>query len=582
MTQQNHNNLPQTDRIAALTKERIEILSLPPEKALDRILDYPQPAALVHSFPEEDLYFLIHDIGPEDALPLLSLASHRQVDFILDMEIWEKDRASNSSLTRWFGLMLSADPQRFIKWLTQEKTTLLAFFLYHHIEIRIREHDQDPSDFGEDFHTFDDVYYYRILPDITDLVVDGAKESVDGITEEFRKTVIHSLVRGLAGQDHTTFQGILLESATLLPAESEEEAYRWRNVRLAEKGFLPFDEAVELYQPMSSENLINRAKAIKKHPYHQGTHLPTPLTPINMLEKNNPFSEALIELSLNDRFNDIQGEFASLCNQAIIADQKIVRSKEDLHPVVKKVLGYINIALDHIVLDKSTGTDAKELLLAYPLSHIFKVGYGLALSLKWQAQKWVNNSWFSTQGLSLTFWGEEWMGVLGGLLIKKPLFFDNYETGELYREFQSMEDIQKIQASLDQIMACDGLLSSMEIMTSAHGYLSYKNLLLTLWARHHLGLSADLTPLGLDEFKRFYIDLWEPGTKPKIISQPMKTGFLDFLSEKSGLTAHEITEQAGLWPEDLFLELESEYSHVDVTHLDPRFITLFLLEKQAL
>ena len=226
-------------------------------------MDYPQPAALVHSFPEEDLYFLIHDIGPEDALPLLSLASHRQVDFILDMEIWEKDRASNSSLTRWFGLMLSADPQRFIKWLTQEKTTLLAFFLYHHIEIRIREHDQDPSDFGEDFHTFDDVYYYRILPDITDLVVDGAKESVDGITEEFRKTVIHSLVRGLAGQDHTTFQGILLESATLLPAESEEEAYRWRNVRLAEKGFLPFDEAVELYQPMSSENLINRAKPLK-------------------------------------------------------------------------------------------------------------------------------------------------------------------------------------------------------------------------------------------------------------------------------------------------------------------------------
>ena len=301
-----------------------------------------------------------------------------------------------------------------------------------------------------------------------------------------------------------------------------------------------------------------------------------------MLEKNNPFSEALIELSLNDRFNDIQGEFASLCNQAIIADQKNRQKQRRSSSVVKKVLGYINIALDHIVLDKSTGTDAKELLLAYPLSHIFKVGYGLALSLKWQAQKWVNNSWFSTQGLSLTFWGEEWMGVLGGLLIKKPLFFDNYETGELYREFQSMEDIQKIQASLDQIMACDGLLSSMEIMTSAHGYLSYKNLLLTLWARHHLGLSADLTPLGLDEFKRFYIDLWEPGTKPKIISQPMKTGFLDFLSEKSGLTAHEITEQAGLWPEDLFLELESEYSHVDVTHLDPRLITLFLLEKQAL
>ncbi|MCD4763898.1 MAG: DUF6178 family protein, partial [Desulfobacterales bacterium] len=36
-----------------LNRQRKEILSLPAEKALDRILDSPQPAAIVHSFPEE-------------------------------------------------------------------------------------------------------------------------------------------------------------------------------------------------------------------------------------------------------------------------------------------------------------------------------------------------------------------------------------------------------------------------------------------------------------------------------------------------------------------------------------------------
>ena len=82
----NNTQIPEINRAIVLKKERIEILSLAPEAALDRILDYQQPAALVHSFPEEDLYFLIHDIGVEDALPLLSLASHRQLDFILDQE----------------------------------------------------------------------------------------------------------------------------------------------------------------------------------------------------------------------------------------------------------------------------------------------------------------------------------------------------------------------------------------------------------------------------------------------------------------------------------------------------------------
>ena len=58
-----------------LQEKRQQILALAPREALDRILQDPQQLPLVHSFPEQDLYFLIHDIGPEDALPLLALAS---------------------------------------------------------------------------------------------------------------------------------------------------------------------------------------------------------------------------------------------------------------------------------------------------------------------------------------------------------------------------------------------------------------------------------------------------------------------------------------------------------------------------
>ena len=57
-----------------LQEKRQQILALSPQEALDRILQDPQQLPLIHSFPEQDLYFLIHDIGPEDALPLLALA----------------------------------------------------------------------------------------------------------------------------------------------------------------------------------------------------------------------------------------------------------------------------------------------------------------------------------------------------------------------------------------------------------------------------------------------------------------------------------------------------------------------------
>ena len=56
------------ERFQELQKKRQAILALEPADALNGILDDPQPVSLVHSFPESDFYFLVNDIGPEDAL----------------------------------------------------------------------------------------------------------------------------------------------------------------------------------------------------------------------------------------------------------------------------------------------------------------------------------------------------------------------------------------------------------------------------------------------------------------------------------------------------------------------------------
>ena len=143
------------------------------------------------------------------------------------------------------------------------------------------------------------------------------------------------------------------------------------------------------------------------------------------------------------------------------------------------------------------------------LSDIFRVGYSLCVELKWRAEKWRSKSWFAKNGLSLSFWDEEWLGVLGGLLIKKPLCYDNYKTtSSLYREFSSIEDIRKAENVLNEIIAFDDLLYLMTIKFEAIAdrAITYKNLILTLWARHYLGLSEGLAPLSLDELKTFFDD----------------------------------------------------------------------------
>ena len=566
-------------RARDLLQQRKRILSLPPDEALNEILDAPQPAALVHSCSEEDLYFLIHDIGPEDSLPLIALASNRQWEYILDMEIWQRDRIDIQSTTRWLDILLKADPNRFIHWFLNEKSEFMEFYLFNFIELRIREHDQDPSDFGDGFFTFDDTFYLRFVE--TPMGKELDPES-GGIIKKQREEFLSLFFKRLADFDHVTFQNVLLESTSIIPAESEEEAYRLRNVRIAEKGFLSFDEAIGIYQPLTPQDLKDRSTKFISEDTDREFFAPIPLYPGGMLDEDNFFSGALKQIDSDMVLQQLQTEFAGLCNQIIAADQKTVRDKAKLKNIVKKACGYLSIGLERLTnADKKIDTNyGAALIRQYPLSNIFRVGYGLALELKWKAERWRGKSWFANQGLPLGFWGEEWFGVLGGLLIKKPMFFDNYKTGVIYREFMSRNEIQETENALNEIIAFDALLSliNIKIEALADRFLTHKGLVLTLWARRCLNLSEELLPIDLNTFENFFDDLWTGKRKPRKIRRDMKESFLNWLSEQSGLKHNEITEQLGRTLENLFEEIENEYGSVTSKDLEPRYVHLFLLK----
>ena len=569
------------ERFETLRARRLQILALPPQKAMDRILEDPQPAALVHSFPEQDFYFLIHDIGVADSLPLLALASNRQWEHIVDLEVWRKDQIDIDSVSRWLSLLLDADPKRFIRWFLEEKLELIEFYLFRSIEVRVREHDQDPSDFGEGFVTLDNVYYIRILER-------PATINQENFTEKQRKEFISKFSEQLADYDHKLHQSVLLEATHIIPAETEEDCYHRRNVRLAEKGFLPFDEAIGIYQPIKPQDLAKQSTKLISRAADGPSLLPVSQYPIRMLNEDNHFTRALTAIEPEDVLTQIQAEFANLCNRIIVADHKTIRERKELRDIVKKTCGYISIGLERLAADKALIDPRKSaaLITRYPLSQIFKVGFGGALNLKWRAEKWLSQCWFAPNGLRLTFWGEQWLGVLGGLLLKKPLFYDNYKTGVLYREFISLADIEAMEDIFNQVKAVDDLLSLMPIdldRPSSYGFLTYKNLILTLWAHHYLKLpQKKLKPLDLRKFKTFFENLL-PGhpdsstEAPRKVPQMMKGLFLNWLVENTGLRDFEITERLGGTLENLFEEIESELGNVNLEDLDPRYIQLFLL-----
>ncbi|MEW5908612.1 MAG: DUF6178 family protein [Thermodesulfobacteriota bacterium] len=577
---------PSNREMERLKQERVEILSLPPESALNRILNSSQPVILIHSFSDEDFYFLIREIGVEDSLELLSMASDRQWEFILDVELWKKDRIRQSTAVHWIDLILKADPNRLLRWSLNEKTEFIEWFLFKNIEIKIREHDQDPGIFGDEYITFDDIYYIRIIPISEEL---RSEEDDDAL----RKETLTRLLTRLANFDHLQYQKLLLEASHILPAESEEELFRLRNVRMAEKGFFPFDEAMQIYSPLKSEDLKN--VSLK---YPGGTRpdsmLPVPLSHIRALQEENLFTRSLEKIPTQEVLIQIQTEFASLCNQIISADMKTIRHRAELKGIVKKACGYLTIGLEQLDTRAHKNPDPNRtaaLVSRYPLSDIFRVGFGEAMALKWQAERWRTSAWFQKHGLGLTFWGENGLGVLGGLFIKKPLFFDNHKTGVLYRDFTSVDELAQTKQMLEDIIRIDHLLSLVNIDPSAYSaldFFTFKNFILTSWAKNHLNPNARSTgenrfvPLELDEFHELFLGMWEMKDGGRRVRKEIKESFLTWLANRTGLSSKEILTGVGYTLEALFNEAESEYQEVSADDLDPRFIHLFLIRGKHL
>jgi len=553
-----------SSKIAHLHAKRMEILRLEPDKALAAIIDEPESVALVHSIPEEDFFILMHDVGVYDFLPVISMASDRQWEHILDMEIWKTDRVNMAALGKWLDVLLKADAPRLVRWLMETRIDIAEFYLNLNIELRIREHDEDPSDFEDGFTTFDDVFYFRIRPP------EYSGVSLDKETSQDRYFLIDSLLKGFASLDYPKMLGMLQESDALIVAEEEEELYRQTIIRLTEKGFIPFEEALGVYQPLAGWENPETGKRKIAAPEDEPalSFLPSVILTGSGFFKDLPVSFEKMELP--DCFDN---EIAALCNRIIISDKKTVRSRDELRQAVAKSCGYITLGMNEI--SEKTGLQADVLIAEYHLVYLFRAGYSRVASLQKEARKWLETSWFRSQDIPISFWGEEWMGGLGGLLLKRPLFFCNYDSGLLYRDFRHEDDIVKTRRTIDSMRAMDSVFAKMgtSIPGSSPAMLQATPFILTMWANEWLKRTGDEFPVPFHEFSKFYGDIIENGE----IRDRIKEIFIDWLSSVTAMELPEIFEKVWFVFEGIFKDLENEFKYVNISDLDQRFIKYFYL-----
>jgi hypothetical protein len=540
-----------------LSRETLDkILALPGSEALNRILDFQNAGQIVRDISRVDLFWLMKKIGEDDFLPLLRLASFDQWQYIMDMELWHKDRIDLTETIHWIDRFHKADPERLAQWLYSEDGNLFAHYFFNFVlEVKVKEEqDYIPPD---GFFTYDNLYYISI-PD---------KE---------HEEVIEQALRQLSSDDYNRFQALMLGLAGVIPAEVEEEMYRLKSIRLAEDGYLPYEEAISIYSYQQADLLKHGGPEYKLFPPDEEMVDLVPISPLAYAGGDNIFTKSLSRINDNLSFERLRLEFAGLCNQILSADAIVPEGVEDLVKVTKKVSGYLNLGLER--LSSGDIKASEEYIRNNPLVSIFRVGFGMTLELKWDAEKKINRSWFRNNGFDVNFWGEEWGGIIKGILMKRPLFYK----GE-YKSFENMSEVESAKNILQRIVLLDRLVE--EICTIfnlrkdmySDPLLTYHTVIFHSWAIKKLNFKTVFLPFSLDQAKNFFnLIRGEEAIPPFNMLRFHEVFMEDFMSLTKNIQPYEESllreTLEGIWE-----EFKEEYSLLNISDIDPRFTKYLII-----
>ena len=441
-------------------------------------------------------------MGTDGSLALLKLASTDQWQYLLDVESWKKDRLELSRTGRWMGRLLTADPERFTQWLFSDGQGLVYYYLCQSIVVEVKNEDEEVFEAGPEFFTIDGFFYIRPV-------------------QEDQRETIEALLRNMAQADTLKYQALLTGVAGVLPAEHEEDMYRIRNVRLAEHGFLPTEEAMAVYAPLNPENLKTKKRDVDTRltdDLEDSEDIPR--WPLQTIQGQDLLTKTISNLSDARLLDRLRLEFSGLCNQILSADGLLDWDMDDLQEIQLQAAGYLNLILKERC-HEDTGI-AENLLRRNNLVSLFRAGFGLGLNLKWKAVRWLKGSWFREAGLEPSFWGEAWGGVLSGLLKKQPLFYCGEESEIGFRSFRSLSELSLTDNVLGFLEALDRLIEyltekyPLDLPYSGPFHLTFHPLLFTLWARQLLALKPGFKALSLEQAKDFLKRLREGDNVPPL------------------------------------------------------------------
>ena len=355
-------------------------------------------------------------------------------------------------------------------------------------------------------------------------------EARDEVPEEAAGALWEALAR-LRSTHSPAFEALLEQVMWAVPAEREEEAYERRASRLAEKGFPPFDEAIEVWaagreadpavrREASERALAAAAARLMAAPATTETtrHLPAPVA-----DAGRTLAEAVAGLDPADQ-RRVLADLLRVGNRFAVSSLGNLGDLETHREGLRIALSHANLGLHELGGVRATAL-GPALLATVPVPDLVRAGTGAVMQRAERARR-LAAGWLARVGGSRQRLDPESEEMLAALLSPRPAFGP---PGVDVRPFRHPEDLAAADEALDAIEAlgsfleerlgvgADGRWPELDPLPAARGGpldLDWAAVALTAVARAALGDPARPRPLGPKEARRA-LDLLLEGEDPR-------------------------------------------------------------------
>lgn len=382
-------DLPPTGPLARL---RAQLAGPRGYRRIDALLSAEDAPGAIAALAPAEMFELVHEVGFEDAQPLLELATPSQIQGCFDLDGWQKDQLEVAPLKPWLAALIETGFEKLGQVWSGLDAELRALILQRQVKVYDVSLGEEPPEDSE----------------IPTMATPDRFFMLELSGDDDTQRLIQQLVEDLYRADADLARHTIMAARSEPPAELEEMSYRWRAARLADDGYVDFYEALDLFKPLDADKVhIGEGSQDKI----AGDDVRLPVVVAEEVLGRSFLARAIGSIDVPAEAERLETALMVLVNKVLAAG----RAKPGQAEVMRRGALYATATLSlglEVVARGDLGR-ARDALKTVALSRLFRVGYTVTHKLARLAQ--------ALAARSVTA-GSPAKELVAGLCSPRPLF----------------------------------------------------------------------------------------------------------------------------------------------------------------